>query len=766
MEDLLYLLLIFTAICIAVMVIVAGFVVAATIASVCVFGAAVAAFVTTMRRSIIHRGGSAAAAGPDEPSFRAYYRGQIWSDLGLAATTGWNSAKDETARIRTLVPTSWDPKVQTVVRLALTAYSIVGLAIGALLATAIGIVPALVIAIFAACAWAVGAPLRAFERLRRKRSGAHFDCQECHDRFALPQYVCPTCDARHRQLAPGPFGVLHHRCTCGARLPAVPFRGRERLLAECPQGHPLGEGVGTIRTFHVPVAGGPSTGKSTYLAAALIELDEAARSGTLATAVQNTSRQAYDRVLENFRNGVRPPKTDGVPPAMVAEVSGRERSALLYAYDVAGEIYATEDELRRDPAHGLAEGVILLVDPFALDRVRSDLQDDIDQAPEIRPSAESPQRMLERLIGVLGEQGVDLAKISAAVCVTKIDALGIGDAIAAAPGANDHDRTRAWLDQEGAGNFLRAAEESFRDVRCFGVSALGRTPGTGEGAFAPQGAAAPLLWLLSRAGIVPAAAGTATDTKSTRIAAAAPLDVTPKRPLFTTPLDAIDNLGYAANFGVGILATGVLALALLPFLGSGSSSAGSPGPSYDLAASESGAVQPSSDPGAAAGTTETTETDDGGTSTDDTTTETETTETTATSPDPAPAANVNSPSGIVKRHFEHITDGEYDAAYQLFSSNYKSTVSESSWTAQPQAAQPYVNVLEAGPTRFVGNGVAYVHVKFFGHDRNDTSRSNTGCNRFVGDVRMVKEGASWRYDPGGNQLVSTALNPSLSACNP
>ena len=70
----------------------------------------------------------------------------------------------------------------------------------------------------------------------------------------------------------------------------------------------------------------------------------------------------------------------------MAEISGRQRSALLYAYDVAGEIYGTEDELRRDPAHGLADGVILLVDPFALERVRADRKDDIESSPEIRPS--------------------------------------------------------------------------------------------------------------------------------------------------------------------------------------------------------------------------------------------------------------------------------------------------------------------------------------------------------------------------------------------
>lgn len=761
MEDLIYLFLIFMAICIAVMVILAGFILAASLASMCVFGAAVGAFSVTMYRGIIHRGGAGAASGPGEPSFRAYYRGQVWRDLRLAATAGWRSAIAETARIRTLVPTSWDSNVQTVVRLALTAYSIVGLAIGTLFAMAIGLIPALAIALFAAGAWALGAPLRALERLRRKRTGAYFDCQECHDRFPLPQYVCPTCDARHAQLAPGPFGVLRHRCTCGARLPAVQFRGRERLAAECPQGHPFGEGVGVIRTFHVPVAGGPSTGKSTYLAAALIELEEAAQSGELATTVQSTSRQAYDRILDNFRKGVRPPKTDGIPPAMAAEISGRQKSALLYAYDVAGEIYGTEDELRRDPAHGLAEGVVLLVDPFALDRVKSDLQDDIAHAPEIRPSVESPQRMLERLIGVVEEQGVDLSKIAAAVCVTKIDALGIGDAIAAAPGTSDHERTRAWLEQEGAGNFLRAAEGSFRDVRCFGVSALGRTPGTGEGAFVPQGAVAPLLWLLRRAGIEPAAAGAAQDTRSTKIAAAAALDVAPKRPIFTTPLDAVGQRGYAANFGIGLLATAALVLAAAPL---SNIESGGPGAIAELGEQagtfvEDGTSGDESSASDEASTSEDVSTSDVELTSDDPTAEEDTGGGTGTT-----ASNPNAPSKVLRRHFQRLNRGEYDDAFALFSSRYQAMAPK--WAENRGPAQPYINVIEVGPTKFAGGGVAYVYVKFYARDRVRVPGSDTVCRRFEGSARMRQDGGSWRYDAGGNQIEDVELPSTLSKCNP
>jgi hypothetical protein len=742
MEDFVYLFLIVCAVAIVVTLVVAGFVIAATVATICVFGAATHAFVMAMTRGVLYRGGSAAAAGPDEPSFRAYYRGQVWRDLKLAIKASWASATRETGKIRGLVPADWDSSLRWITGAALALYAYVGLAIGAVLAVAVGILPALLIALFAAVAWALSAPLRALERLRRRRTGAYFDCQECHDRFPLPAYVCPSCGSRHRQLAPGPFGVLRHRCTCGARLPAVQFRGRERLVSECPQGHALGEGVGVVRTFHVPVAGGPSTGKSTFLAAAMLELEEAAANGILATSVQSTSRQAYDRALDAFRQGVPAPKTDGLPPAVVAEVSGASNSALLYAYDVAGEVYGTEEELRRDPAHGLAQGVVLLVDPFALDRVRTQLSAEMEQLPGLNPSAESPQRMLERLIGVLEEQGADLSRVSAAVCVTKTDALGIEQAIASTPGADDHARTRAWLEQEGSGNFLRAAEGVFRDVRCFGVSALGRTPGNGTGPFEPKGVSAPLLWLLRQAGIEPAAAGAALPTTTEKLTAGPPLDVTPRRPLFTGAVDAVAPLGSARYLGIGLVATALLALVTVPFAGPGGSRASSPdaglGPVSSLdPGEESAEPEPAAPPA---------------------------------EPEEAPAApsaeeeRASEVAGALRRHYALLRDGEFLAAYRVMTPAYRQA--NRNWVSERSAAQPYVKIVELGPAQFGGPAVASVHVKFYGRDSNDTQRSDTKCRRFEGDAKMVRQSGLWLYAPHKGSYSSTEVSSTLPVCQP
>jgi hypothetical protein len=730
------------------------FLVVGSIAAICVYGAAAHGFAVTLWRAVSDRGGAAALQGPDEPSFRAYYRRQIWLDLRSAARTAWRRAREETARIRAAIP---DPKSRfanrDVLRVAFVVYSYVGLALGGFLAVIAGILPALLIALFAGAAWALGAPLRAAERLRRRRRGAYFDCPACHDRFPLPTYICPACNAEHKQLAPGPFGVLVHRCTCGARLPAMEFRGRGRLPSVCPaHGHVLGEGVGAVRTFHVPVAGAPSTGKSTFLAAALLGLEQAEAAGTLATSIQSFSRDGYDRLLDGFRSGILPAKTGtDQQPALVAEVRGKDKSALLYAYDASGELYGDENELRRDAAYGLAEGVVVLVDPFALDRVRQDMGSEIDAAVELGASTESPQRVLERLIGVVEEQGIDVARLDAAVCITKIDALGVGEAIGKSAGADDHDRSRAWLDAQGGGNFLRAAEATFREVRYFSTTALGRMPGAGDGPFEPIGAVDPMLWLLARAGVRPAAPGEALETQTQRLERAAPLEVAPKRPFRQTPIDDVSPMGYGGNFVLGIVAIALLWLAFLPFslLGGASSSSASPSDSSQPISE----VTP--DP---AGSDPVTPAEDD--PTEDDATQDDSTE--DDSARPAPVTR-NTPTKALRRHYTYLGSGDYSGAFAMMSSAYRDA--NPNWPTVRGEAQPFLKIAEIGPSSISGS-TASVHVKFYARDRYDTPGSDTRCRRWIARASMVKDGRWWRYDGHLDVEEKQELDASKAVCGP
>ena len=121
-------------------------------------------------------------------------------------------------------------------------------------------------------------------------------------------------------------------------------------------------------------------------------------------------------------------------------------------------------------------------------------------------STEAPSAVLERMIGAIrgftgqtGQLGISLA-----VVLTKVDGPGL-EAIAARSRSGNGEQTsaaiRAWLEQQGEGNFVRSIDRAFADVRYFACTALGRTPDGSAAPFTPRGATTPLAWLLGRNGI-------------------------------------------------------------------------------------------------------------------------------------------------------------------------------------------------------------------------------------------------------------------------
>jgi hypothetical protein len=160
-------------------------------------------------------------------------------------------------------------------------------------------------------------------------------------------------------------------------------------------------------------------------------------------------------------------------------------------------------------------------------------------------------------------------------------------------GADDDARVRAWLEAQGAGNLLRAGEGTFKEIRCFSTTALGRTPDDSGRPFTPKGTLEPLLWLLSTAGVEPAAAGDAQRTRTERLAGEKPLNTSARRPLFAGAINAITPWPLAGDFAAGLAAFVILVLASAPLLqlvGVGSE------PTYAVQASEPIAAQPSASP--------------------------------------------------------------------------------------------------------------------------------------------------------------------------
>jgi hypothetical protein len=373
--------------------------------------------------------------------------------------------------------------------------------------------------------------LRGAEAVRRRVRRASYECPVDHERFPLPVYVCPGCGAEHRRLVPGRWGIIKRECECGkVALPTMVLNGRQRVPQRCPSGHPMAGIIGYAEILRVALVAGPRAGKSTFLAGALHELDQVSKAGTLALAVVDDSRSDFDAALDNLEHGRLPAKTQvSGNPALVAEVQGGGRSRVLSLYDVAGESYVGDDEIRDLRFLEVPSGVVMLIDPLALDRFAADHEEEIAAAEDrLRPSPVHPIRVLERMLGALNEAGAKVDKLPLAVVVGKTDALGIGDEIAALEQSAGERAVPTWLESQGGGNFVRAVESDFGTVGWFHASALGRVPDPADRtAFVPSGTADPVLWLLRQNGVAPAATKFSPAQAAERLSGAAAQDFPP-----------------------------------------------------------------------------------------------------------------------------------------------------------------------------------------------------------------------------------------------
>jgi hypothetical protein len=692
------------------------------------FGEGLAAFGGNFRTSVVSRGGGRRAVRGPEPAFEMYVLGQVFADFrhGFKYAAGVLGAKRGQIA-------GWSAQYQKGATWPVAAGAVGGGYVGTVFAGVLGVlcglVVAVVVGVVAGTSWVLIWLLRAADAVRRRVRHASYECPTDHERFALPVYVCPACGAEHHRLVPGRWGIFKRECGCGkTALPTTVIAGRQRVPQRCPAGHPMSGFLGFVENLPVAIVGGPSAGKSTFLAGALVEL-ESPDAGVYIEPLSE-SRDAYARLVDAMRSGVTPEKTvDEHRPALVAEVQGSGRSRALYAYDLAGEVYGAEDKVRGLRFLARSAGIVLLIDPFSIRHVADDRAQELAvEASRVLPSSEDPMRVYERLLSTLKEAGADTQEMPLAVVVAKSDALGVQREIdALATDAQPGEGERVWLEHNGAGNLVRSIEQDFKHIGWFSLSALGRMPDpANKTPFTPRGALAPLLWILARRNVHPSAeAATATHTAQQLTGAAA--DFPPP-----TPLARTRNASIVTLLGIIALIAGVAAV-------------------LTLTANNS--------PSAVADTenvTNFTETS----SADTNTTEGNTSGTGAGSTAAAGAATSHRPTRrgptlTLRRHLERLDHGDYSGAFSLMSSSYRDA--NPNWVGMRSTANPMVNIVHIGTPSYAGS-TARVYVKFYARDRNPSEGSDTRCRRFDGIVELVLEHGSWRYEPKSNSL-SAVVEP-------
>ena len=460
--------------------------------------------------------------GEEQPAFKAYFHAQAFPDLRevvrlCVADLVWVETKAAKYIAIAGVPPwgclTWPLVVMLLLALLAPLFS--GAATLALLIVLHGLSLGV---IWLAAMGGSGVLLLAERAILMVRSGyAKCPHTECHEPVPLPVYLCPACRTRHDRLIPGMFGVLSRRCRCGnARLPTLFWFGKGRLDAECP--HCGGEMHEKLfgSNVHLPIYGGPSTGKTMFMTAAAWQLIESDLPDTTCSLITDQARKRYEAVWKpDFESGNLRDKTSAAildPAAFLLSIRRSDGlPASLYLYDPSGETFQNQSDVERHAFLEYADGVALVLDPLALDsfaqRYRERGGPDLSQSTSHMDPVDVIDPVVAAMEARAGLSRAAASRTRLAVILAKADipffeeefGLQLGDRIPqgrwADMGATQSRTIRTWLRRHEP-HLVQTLETRFEDVRYFAVSATGHMP-DGRAGFRPKQVLQPLFWLLS-----------------------------------------------------------------------------------------------------------------------------------------------------------------------------------------------------------------------------------------------------------------------------
>jgi hypothetical protein len=463
-------------------------------------------------------------ASTTESAYRSYFFGKGFADLSATIAGAFANNRRDASDLWTRGRDAWvlgDNLIEKLPSAWWVGASLSVRVFGTLTTLGLTVVHVVILSLFFALIYVAFTGVLAFERILMLVRGFVSVCPHCHTRLPLPVYRCDSCTRTHSRLIPSSFGILFHRCKCGAKLPCTVFTNRGRLQSQCPTcGNMLSREHTETRKQFLPIIGGPQVGKSAYLFALTRELRDsvAPRLGMHGSFVSPDQERAYNAVIAGIDHGVPPEKTvQTLPRAFDLLFRGPGRPDLtLYLYDPAGEAFQRSDELIPHRFLDYPSGILFLIDPFSIPEVRARYAEQLKRNRNISPSSFPPDELLSRLINVLeGQFGLSSTakiRVPMAVVLTKIDAFRleeeIGEAALGASGATTADKTeqarrnrliKQRLREWDEGGFVHRLEARFKTVNFYTASALGRTPDEARhDPFAPKRIMEPVLWLLGR----------------------------------------------------------------------------------------------------------------------------------------------------------------------------------------------------------------------------------------------------------------------------
>jgi hypothetical protein len=302
---------------------------------------------------------------------------------------------------------------------------------------------------------------------------------------------------------PGTQGTFHRTCLCGRRLPTLLMLGKRNLKAHCGHcGEQLAGLAQSVPTFHLPVVGGTAAGKSVFMHTAMSRLHHD-RDRTLFLPADPATAKRFEQGQQSLRTGSLPPRTLGQPVAYTVYIGNKH---LLHVYDAAGAILERAQNLAVATFLHLSDGVVFVIDPFALPAVRTRADPSILRAA--RPSEIDPKAVLDGLVQTLQEHATRPPPV--AVVITKADALLAVPNLRHPYVSGPTDRTarsaaaRQWLIGQNHPDVVNSLDHHFPKVRYFtttyhDATTMTHYPSPTGPPITNDDPAAPIRWLLNGA---------------------------------------------------------------------------------------------------------------------------------------------------------------------------------------------------------------------------------------------------------------------------
>ena len=344
-------------------------------------------------------------------------------------------------------------------------------------------------------------PLRIADRLLLKLKSIQSRCPHCKRISVVPIFICPNCGLAHKNLTPGPYGVLKRKCACWKNLSTTYFNGRSKYAAVCPFCL-SGLAASDALQFGIQLVGDVNTGKTTFLAAFLHDYLKVLKSKR-GVSLNKSPEIAFSELEKCFQGGVSVStiETNANMYSLIHKIDG-DTPIQMAIYDIAGEAFISLENNIQQQQFKYCEGIVFVVDPT------------------VNPTdtANTASSFIHEFSNLKGKHSVKTSDVPVAVIISKSDLykkeIGLPKIRASfysnpqkysdAEGNVSLELTRNgmcrdFLKDNGFINTINLLEAEFNNVNYYSVSAMGNEAAAGK-RYEPWGVLEPVIWLLQQQG--------------------------------------------------------------------------------------------------------------------------------------------------------------------------------------------------------------------------------------------------------------------------